>query len=701
MNSGAGSATNAGINYQQRVSATFLLTCLFETEISLFFNSHKFNKKIIHSIQLEGIDKIDDLIIKLDNQEKLFCQIKRKVNLSDSKASDFYKTIDQFIQQYLNNNTNEYFCLFTTSYSSSKITRELNKLTDSIRLNDLAFIENPLNKSEKETLDKYRKIVKKLFKYYTKCTMSEDEFISFSKRVFINNFDIESNSPIEKSILLLIHVNTIVDPSILWEMMISKCLTYASQRLVVNYTNLYEQYNSYLKGMNTTENKAELEFDDFLQPKLDNLNIASGKEVLLCKSNKQLIDKLKIDKNTDYFIIELYRFDEECNKKVSFTNNKCILSDNSTSLELILRASSNKRIESFMIDNKNDFENSSVLHIPAKDIDYIEHSNCAKLYTNKLVSKFKANKELLKCIECGKAISENNSIIAEIDEIGLSNEIGLIHKLCLRPTIRVLGWIESELFQNYNISNNFNWKLWVKKIIKGQGLFSNDIIKNINKEIKIQWNSSIDYTQQYNYCVKEYLEDGTTSYVLRRGQVDRFNKKESEDGAVQLNNLLLKKELENDYLCITNKERAFGSYNTLKNLIDFDDKLIKIKKYEAEKISQQIINEYKTMDNYYAPLIYITIGENQNIFSIDNMIVLLSEPLEINKYIENWKINNIHVDNNIELIIIEDDKYFDNFMHKCFNNNMRVIINPKFNLDGELTQSIEVEKFEDMEKNYG
>ena len=247
INNGAGSATNAGINYQQRISAVFLLSCLIKTDISLFFNSDKFNGKIIESIQLEGTDKIDDLIINLTNREKLFCQIKRKVNLSESKVSDFYKTIEQFIQQYLNGVINENYCLITTSYSSSKITRELAKLTESVRINDLAFIKNPLNKSEKDTLDKYTKVVKKIYKFYTKQNMSDEEFIKFSKKVFINNFDIEANSTLEKTILILIHTNTIVTPLTLWEMMISKCLSFASQRMIVSYNNLYKQYKEFLK----------------------------------------------------------------------------------------------------------------------------------------------------------------------------------------------------------------------------------------------------------------------------------------------------------------------------------------------------------------------------------------------------------------------------------------------------------------------
>ena len=693
INNGAGSATNAGINYQQRVSAVFLLSCLFKTDISLFFNSDKFNGKIIESIQLEGTDKIDDLIINLTNREKLFCQIKRKVNLSESKVSDFYKTIEQFIQQYLNGIINENYCLITTSYSSSKITRELAKLTESVRINDLAFIKNPLNKSEKDTLYKYTKVVKKIYKFYTKQNMSDEEFIKFSKKIFINNFDIEANSTLEKTILILIHTNTIVTPLTLWEMIISKCLTFASQRMIVSYNNLYKQYKEFLK---TKEEGECLESDDFLNAQLDNLNIASGKEVLLCKPNEGLIDMIKEDNaKIDYCIIELYRFNDNCDKKLNFQNNQCILSDGSK-LELILRASSNRRIEQFLSENKRRFEHSIIGFFPASDdMKYVEHTPCVKLHADKLLSKFKSNKKNIECIECGKAISENKAMIVEIDEIGLANEVGYLHSNCLRPTIRILGWIESDFFKEYNISTTFNWTLWINKIKKGQGLLNNSIFNNSKELLKVVWNSSIDYTEKYNFCIKMYLEDGTINYVLRRGKVHTFNKKDAEDFLIKLTNWLCQLKQTKDYLCITNKEKSIGRYNQLKNRIDFDDKLIKIENFEIEKITKRVMDEYNIMDNYYAPLIYILVGENQDIFTFNNIVILLSDPLEFNIYIENWKNANIHLDE-IELVIIKDDKHFDNFMNKVFNEYLGAIINPQFNIDGKLTKGLEVEKFENL-----
>lgn len=694
MKGGGGAATNSGINYQQRVSAMFLSACLTDYDISLFFNYQDLKNNKIKTLQLEGVDKIDDLILTLNDNRKIFCQIKRKLNLSDSKQSDFYKTLDQFIQQYLINNKNEKYFLITTSYTSTGIKQNLKKITDSIRLNNLAFRENPLNKSEQNTLGKYTKVSKNIFKSYTKRDMTDDEFIEFTKRVYIQNLDIENNSTMENAILVLLSTKVNTNSSILWEIMISNCLKYASQRMSISYDNICELYKDYLKE--DIKDKGTITTDkEILKLDFDSLNIASGKEVFICKTNENLMSHFPEEKNTDYLVIELFRFDDECNKKIEFINNHCILADKTTSLELIYRTHSRRSVNSFIEDNTDFFSNKTIAILPAKNIDYVDSSPCAKLYSQMLVEKMKQNvNSHFNCIECGKAISENKSILVEIDEVDLINNIGLVHRDCLRPTIRVLGWVESDLFENHNLLYKFDWKLWIKKIIKGQGLFNQEIMNRNNVITNILWNSTFYNSQALDYCIKEYMVDDSINYVLRRGKVERFRKQDAIDGAIKMNNMLKNIEENNDYLCNTLKGEMSGTYLSLKDNIDKDDKLIKINKYEVEKVSNQIMNRYNITDNYYAPLLYISVGENQNYFSIDNLVVLLSNPLQLKDYLENWKRINIFINDTYEILILEDDKVFDNFMRGVYSNEMKAVVNPTFNFDNELVGGHIIDRFE-------
>lgn len=294
MNSGSGAATNSGINYQQRVSASFLTLCLLDNDISIFLNYPQFQNKKIDTLQLEGTDKIDDLIMTLENKHKIFFQIKRTINLSDSKESDFYKTIDQFIKQYLNNANNESYILCTTSYSSARITRELKKLTDSIRLNNSSFESNPFNLEEQKIITKYEKIVKKLFKQYTKRDMANSEYIEFTKKVYILSFD---NTPMEMAIFALMVSKISVTPSSLWELLISNCLQYASQRMSLSRQNILEIYEDYLIKLDAFQENERI--DEIIKFEFANLNPASGKEVLVCKANDDFLGAV-----ADYFIVE-------------------------------------------------------------------------------------------------------------------------------------------------------------------------------------------------------------------------------------------------------------------------------------------------------------------------------------------------------------------------------------------------------------
>jgi hypothetical protein len=92
----AGSATNAGIDYQQRVSAWFLVALLFNYDISCTLDLPV--SSYIKEIAFETAENIDDLRIQLTHQNNIYLQIKRSLNLSTSTTSDFYKTIKQFVK---------------------------------------------------------------------------------------------------------------------------------------------------------------------------------------------------------------------------------------------------------------------------------------------------------------------------------------------------------------------------------------------------------------------------------------------------------------------------------------------------------------------------------------------------------------------------------------------------------------------------
>jgi hypothetical protein len=657
---------------------------LADIEIDVFLNWHNFDNKKSISIELEGSVEIDDLIINLDNNEKVYSQIKRKVSLSESKESDFVKTMDQFIRAYLRNIDNEKYLLITPSFSSSKIIRDLKKILESIRLNPTGFQNNPLTASEKDTYAKFKKVIKKLYKKYTKVTMNDSEFIKFSHKVFISIFDIEDNSTIEYAVLTLLTPLVNTKPSLLWGKLISNCLTYATNRQSINKEYLTNSFSQFLKK---TNNEIIIKDENFLKPILKE-SFASGKEVILVENNN-FIDNLS---DADLLLIELNRFDDNCIKELEFDSDTCKMLKSNVTFNVLYRTSTFKGMERLIENNLSIVNNQNITVIPANSLDNIELTDCSRTYSEKSSSNLSKKNNVLSCLVCGKSISSNQSLIVEIDQLDMENDIGLMHESCLKPCYRILGKIESDLFTDYDVLKNFNWNLWFKQVIRGQILF-NDHLANSAKENKVMfWNSEVDYINEYSYCIKEEIEDGSVEYVTIRGKIERFQKNKAEEAVKNFNEHLIELEQNNDYLCLLKSTRATSTYSYLKDKVDISDELLKIKNYVVEKINPTIIMAYEDNENFYAPLIYITQGENQEYFTIDNRVVFINDPLLLNNYITNWKKIGIEVDINYDVKIVKDDIEFDNLMHKIYRDGLNAMFNPNFNSECELINGMVLER---------
>ncbi|EFH86380.1 hypothetical protein [Ktedonobacter racemifer] len=131
----SGSATNAGIDYQQRVAAWLLVALLFGKDISRDFGGLN-NNSPIKNVAFETNDSVDDLKAELNDKSVVYLQVKRSINLSTNVNSDFHKTMKQFIKQFVSHkHSKNYFVLATSSDTSSKVSKDLFKILESIRLN--------------------------------------------------------------------------------------------------------------------------------------------------------------------------------------------------------------------------------------------------------------------------------------------------------------------------------------------------------------------------------------------------------------------------------------------------------------------------------------------------------------------------------------------------------------------------------------
>lgn len=357
-----GAATNSGINYQQRIAALVLASLYSEFDLSSVFRMNDSLK--IRTVHFETDDPIDDLKI-ICKDYKLFLQIKRSLAFQTDENSDFYKTIKQFIHQYVNKSKYEVYILVTSPQTSRTITQDFNKIIESIRLNDESFKDNPLNKSEQDTYTKFKDLFFLIYEEKTKCKASENDFVNFSKNVFISIIDIEKGRPNEQVVLILLKSMNLVDPNLVWSILITNSLEYARNRQSLNKSALDSLLNRYI-NTNISKEADNDDYDEMFKTKIiEEGRFSVAKEVLLVESFVE---------DNDYFITELYRFDDEGKIKHTFQGDKIKLNGSEETFTILFRSATISGIKRYLLDNKELYKDKKIAIIPANDIDEVENT---------------------------------------------------------------------------------------------------------------------------------------------------------------------------------------------------------------------------------------------------------------------------------------------------------------------------------------
>lgn len=460
--------TNAGIDFQQRVSGWILFNMVVDMDLA---NSIDIKENTyIEKVAFETRDIIDDLVVTTKDNEKLFFQMKRTASLTKSEDSDFYKAINQFVRQYIQEgkSLNNYI-LVTTSNTSNPIKNDLRKILKSIRLNPLTFIENPLNKSEKSVFDRFKSLIREIYMKATSEEMSEQQFLDFSSKMIISVLDIEDGMAFEKSVLTALSskINT-VSPQFFWSFLISTSLSLASSRMSALCKELKDKWKEYLD--NPKENVSNEDVvEGFFSFILNEDDFSIGKDVVLVEGNEELGE----DFSNKMLLMELYRFDEDGSKRVQYIDNNYVVLKNGIRMKVLHRTATNTGMERYLTENDEILPYNELIIAPAKGIENVEQELPVKLHKELCQKYIKENKKgFMNCLHCGKGISEKSYAI-EIDDLYEKSILGVVHFDCLRPIDRVLGFITSDLFEEYNYLRKFDYNLWINSIKDSQAMLNN------------------------------------------------------------------------------------------------------------------------------------------------------------------------------------------------------------------------------------
>jgi hypothetical protein len=678
---GGGSATNSGIDYQNRISAWFLVSHYSDFNISKTIDFEK--DILIDSIHFETNDFIDDIKI-VSKEITIYCQIKRRIHsLSESKSSDFHKSIKQFITSFINNySIDNIYVLVTTSESSNKIKKDLRKILTSIRLNDSTFSDNPLNKSEEETLKSFRTQFFHVYQAITGKKTDEIVFNKFCKQVYVSIIDLEDGSTNIGAALMLLRSKGFNNPELIWKLLISNCTTFASKRQSINkdylvrYLNQYTDFNDQ-EGLNSK-----------IQP---DKPISCGKDVLLIDS---FVD------NIDYLIVELFRFDDSGIKKLIYSGDRLINENTDLDWKVIFRSATVSGMLRYLDENKEILESKEVAFIGADEsIDNVEELPHVIAYKSKYQKEFNQMAQKGNCLHCGMNIGNEKAYMIEIDETGFKNTAGLIHQRCHRKLDRVLGTADIKKTSPFSHLDNFDFLNWIRLLKKGQGQIT--AIKNYDfgetKPI-----ISYNFERELNdgaFCIRILLSDATYSYLYCGHEIERYDKAEGEKMLEHLNNELKESQKINDPIFVTNTSYNRGNYSYLLKRKKSHESLIKVLGYELIRYSKMLSKINENIENDYTPICLLYEKESQELIQFSNIIPLVSEPLKFDSYFENWSQAGYNIPN-CELRIIENDKEFGLYLLKFFEKNQTVIIDPQFDLNKNLIKGFQVVKFQDFIANH-
>ncbi|WP_343083188.1 hypothetical protein [Blautia producta] len=680
-------ATNAGIDYQQRVSAFFLVLMLRNKDMDLFVPGA--NGKI-QWIQFESMENIDDMVLANDSGNNYYFQIKRKISFQSTPKSEFYKTCIQFVKQYeKGKEKRENYYLITTEESSAKVTERLRRLLNHIRVSNSLNISS-LNKEDKRILDDFTNMIELIFSQITECTISRDTLLELCRRIYIVTLNVEKEKSDERVALAILQLGESEDIQYIWDTLITQSLYYATNRMKIQKEFLVKEYENYLLSKEPKINKSE----PFFNIETESI-VQIGYDIILGQSAELLEAMGREARPEDYVVLQLYRFDEIGKKNISFYTPPDVLTmPHDLHINVIQRFSSIKGLESFMEEKGRDLQKHNIIFLGGKGDGQEDNFPQAQLH-KKWVEDIIHSKEFgehKKCIHCEESVFDRSFII-EIDNIKEKPKVGLAHEECIRPVDRILGIVKIPFYQEFSYLNKFDIESWISNLIDGQRFFANLELRHISSA-NMFWSDDIESNKKGRFCIKVHLEDGDVTYVTQRGFVHRGSEANILEDTRFMNNSL--KEHKEDPIVYIKNTWESGTYSMLKNRAEISEEIVLCKSYECVQYTSEIRELFDAKGHYYAPLAFIRIEDE--IVLIDGHLFLLSNPFELDKYLKNWK-KHLGIDFTevaYEVSGVYSDQEMDQLMKSVFADGIPVIVNPWFGNDKELLRGIAILEFNSL-----
>lgn len=672
--------TNAGINYQQRVAAQFLSLMLTDSSLEPWLSG---SEGILESIRFESSDEIDDLVLENDQGDNYYIQIKRTISLSNKQNSHFYKVIMQFVGEYISTGGKGKYYLAISSSASSSIGDRLRRILDNIR-NNQKIDGLYLNKTDQSILDTFLSAISFSYKARLTTEISDTDLLQLCMHIYIVVYDVENELHGERACKMLLASHCPVEYDVLWRSLIVDSLEFAENRSSVARNFLHEKYRNILTST---------EKDQFFAPVLEG-EVQIGYDIILGRSPQLLEIVGKSDSNMQQYsddpllLLQLYRFDDSGKKQISkfYPDNRLIMPGN-VEVKVIHRCSSIAGMERFIETYRP--KGSSVIEMLGKGTGQEDHFPEAQLHKQWVTEQLTKGTDL-HCIHCGEPIAGEKSCMIEIDNDVERLKVGYAHIGCTRPVDRVLGLLKGKVFNEYCYLKTFDYAFWANA--KGQRVFGQLQAMGIRMG-SILWNRDIHSILTGRFCMKANLEQGDYTYVTQRGYVVRGSQAHLKS-QVKLHNKILEKT-KHDPMGFASITHTFGNYSGLIDKLEVGEEFRRCISFECVPYTSTIheLFDIDVKEDYYCPLIYLTIdGE---IFEVGGHIFMLTNPLDLQKYLDNWKEKlGFDIGSDYCVVTIKHDTEFDNFVQDALNDGFKIIVDPWFGNYSDLARGYSIKSYD-------
>lgn len=687
VSSGAGAAVASGAGYQARVAAYFVACALSDLAIP-FMPSTKPSK-----ISMETSDAIDDLQIVSESGKRSCMQVKRSISFSTSPKSEMRSVLKQFVSQHLNTQvgtTNEY-CLVVSSDSSKRVTGDMLAALAAARDCSTESFERDQPKSIVST---YNTLLEAVVEIQQELGAPESEetarkILSMSRVIVL---DIDPDSSLEQAIVLALHSTSFPAPNELWGKLVSDCLEWARRRKT---HDLAAVINSYEHLKVRSAKAAQKPDAQYLEATFSADSFEVGRELVI---GRALDDQAPLKKGS-VGIIEFYRFDDDCQPRLRFENNLLIL-QSGLEIELFGRFATWVGLNRFLDENIERFKDEEVVFIPMDIDEDLESGLCAATHRNALEAAA-LRRDGTKCVHCERPVSSSMSPVVEFG-LGDALVLGVSHKECLRPTDRVMGVADCDLFRENPELVNFDVNGWFDAAHSGHGVF-HGIEVGRQAVTPIVWGGLPTYEDTAGeYVVVSKLEDGSEELTLKRGRVQRFTKRHADEFSAKLNGAIVQAENSGDVLCYSDQSRAFGSKSTLMPLIGGKEKFLSIVNAVVRPFDGNEAARYPDPGSWYAPVLILRERATKGQIVLADAVPLISDPLALGRYLDNWHKAGFDIPS-YEVEVLATDSQVDQLIDAATRLEQVVVIDPLLSEDGqiELVRGCPIHPIDLLDKSSG